>query len=76
MTRIELQTIRAGCNEVEGYKEDGYRFVQRYQEPHNSYSIILQHPRTLRRLIITVQPLWGMVLIKEGKQILKVITFN
>lgn len=76
MTKVEQQTIRAGRNEVEGYKDDGYRFIQRYSEPNNSYSIVLQNPRTLRRLTIVVQPRWGMVLTKEGSRVLKIKTFN
>ena len=76
MERTEQLTIRAGRNEVESYKNDGYRFIQRYDEPNNSYSIVLQHPRTLRRLTIVVQPRWGMVLTKEGRRVLKLKTFN
>ena len=76
MKKAEQQTIRAGSYEVESYKKDGYRFVQRYTEPNNSYSIVLQHPRTLRRLTIVVQPRWGMVLTKEGRRVLKLKTFN
>ena len=76
MERTEQLTIRAGRNEVESYKDDGYRFIQRFNEPNNSYAIILQHPRTLRRLTIVVQPRWGMVLTKEGSRILKIRTFN
>ena len=76
MERTEQLTIRAGRNEVESYKDDGYRFILRYQEPNNSYAIVLQHPRTLRRLTIVVQPRWGMVLTKEGSRILKIRTFN
>lgn len=76
MTKSEQLTIRAGRNEVESYKDDGYRFIQRYPEPNNSYSIVLQHPHTLRRLTIVVQPRWGMVLTKEGSRILKVKTFD
>ena len=76
MERTEQLTIREGRNEVESYKNDGYRFIQRYDEPNNSYSIVLQHPRTLRRLTIVVQPRWGMVLTKEGRRILKLKTFN
>lgn len=76
MKKSEQLTIRAGHNEVESYKDDGYRFIQRYPEPNNSYSIVLQHPRTLRRLTIEVQPRWGMVLTKEGRRVLKIKTFN
>lgn len=76
MTKSEQLTIRAGCNEVESYKKDGYRFIQRFAEPNNSYSIVLQHPRSLRRLTIVVQPRWGMVLTKEGSRVLKIKTFN
>ena len=76
MTKSEKLTIRAGHYEVESYKSDGYRFIQRFSEPNNSYSIVLQHPRTLRRLTIVVQPRWGMLLIKEGKRVLKLKTFN
>ena len=76
MERTEQLTIREGRNEVESYKNDGYRFIQRYYEPNNSYSIVLQHPRTLRRLTIVVQPRWGMVLTKEGRRVLKLKTFN
>ena len=76
MERTEQLTIRAGRNEVESYKDDGYRFIQRYPEPNNSYSIVLQHPRTLRRLTIVVQPRWGMVLTKEGNRVLKIKTFS
>lgn len=76
MERTEQLTIREGRNEVESYKNDGYRFIRRYDEPNNSYSIVLQHPRTLRRLTIVVQPRWGMVLTKEGRRILKLKTFN
>lgn len=76
MTKSEQLTIRAGRNEVESYKDDGYRFIQRYTEPNNSYSIVLQHPRTLRQLTIVVQPRWGMVLTKEGSRVLKIKTFN
>ena len=76
MTKAEQLTIRAGRNEVEGYKDDGYRFIQRYTEPNNSYSIVLQHPRTLRRLTIVVQPRWGMVLTKEENRVLKIKTFS
>lgn len=76
MERTEQLTIREGRNEVESYKNDGYRFIQRYDEPNNSYSIVLQHPRTLRRLTIVVQPRWGMVLTKEGRRVLKLKTFN
>lgn len=76
MERTEQLTIREGRNEVESYKSDGYRFIQRYDEPNNSYSIILQHPRTLRRLTIVVQPRWGIVLTKEGRRVLKLKTFN
>ena len=76
MERTEQLTIREGRNEVESYKNDGYRFIQRYDEPNNSYSIVLQHPRTLRRLTIVVQPRWGMVLTKEGSRVLKIKTYN
>lgn len=76
MTKAEQLTIRAGRYEVESYKDDGYRFIQRYPEPNNSYSIVLQHPRTLRRLTIVVQPRWGIVLTKEGSRVLKIKTFN
>ena len=76
MTKSEKLTIRAGRYEVESYKSDGYRLIQRFQEPNNSYSIVLQHPRTLRRLTIVVQPRWGMLLIKEGMRVLKLKTFN
>lgn len=76
MTKIEQLTIRAGRYEVESYKDDGYRFIKRYPEPNNSYSIVLEHPRTLRRLTIVVQPRWGLVLIKKGSRLLKIRTFN
>ena len=76
MTKAEQLTIRAGRYEVESYKNDGYRFKQRYTEPNNSYSIVLQHPRTLRQLTIVVQPRWGMVLTKEGNRVLKIKTFS
>lgn len=76
MIKSEQQTIHEGRNEVENYIHDGYIIVQRYPEPNNSYSIVLQHPRTLRRLTIVVQPRWGMVLTKEGSRILKIRTFN
>ena len=76
MKKSEQQTIHEGRNEVENYIFDGYHFVQRYPEPNNSYSIVLQHPRTLRRLTIIVQPRWGMVLTKEGSRVLKIKTFN
>ena len=76
MTKSAQLTISAGRNEVESYKDDGYRLIQRYPEPNNSYSIVLQHPRTLRRLTIVVQPRWGMVLTKEGNRVLKIKTFN
>lgn len=76
MTKTELLTIRAGRYEVESLKDDGYRFVRRYPEPNNSYSIVLEHQRTERRLTIVVQPRWGMVLTKEGSRVLKLRTFN
>lgn len=76
MTKSEQLTIRAGRYEVDSYKSDGYRFYMRYPEPNNSYSIVLQHPRTLRRLTIVVQPRWGMVITKEGSRVLKIKTFN
>lgn len=76
MTKTEQLTIRAGRYEVDSYKSDGYRFYMRYPEPNNSYSIVLQHPRTLRRLTIVVQPRWGMVITKEGSRVLKIKTFN
>lgn len=76
MIKTEKQTIHEGRNEVENYIHDGYIIVQRYPEPNNSYSFVLQHPRTLRRLTIVVQPRWGMVLTKEGSRVLKIRTFN
>ena len=76
MKKSEQQTINEGRNEVENYVLDGYHIVQRYPEPNNSYSFVLQHPRTLRRLTIVVQPRWGMVITKEGSRVLKIKTFS
>lgn len=76
MTTREYKTITAYRNERDSLQSCGYRFVQRFAEPNNSFSVVLQHPRTLRILTITTQPQWGLVLIKEKSQILRMITIN
>lgn len=76
MTQKEYKTVRAGSDELHQQLDNGYRLLGRYQEPNASYSYEIQHPRTLRSLVIKVQPRWGMVLIEEGSRVLKIINFD
>lgn len=76
MTAKEHKTIKAYYNEYNDFKLSGYRFVERFPEPNSSFSVVMQHPHTLRRLTLVVQPSWGLVLIKEGTRVLKCINIS
>lgn len=76
MTTREYKTITAYRAERDDLQRCGYRFVDRFQEPNNSFSVALRHPNTQRCITLVVQPCWGLVLVKEHKRILKCISIS
>lgn len=69
MTRREYVTRKAGRARVSSLLSSGYKLEGTYMEPNESYTVTLFHPGSLRRLNVVVQPLFGLVLIKERGRI-------
>lgn len=65
MSRREFLTRRAGRARVSSLLSSGYKLEGTYMEPNDSYAVTLFHPGSFRRLDVVVQPLFGLVLVKE-----------
>lgn len=69
MSRREYFTRKAGRARVSSLLSSGYKLEGTYMEPNDCYAVTLFHPGSLRRLDVVVQPLFGLVLIKEHGRI-------
>lgn len=64
------RTVEAGRREITSLRQDGYILENKWEEPNHVRAYVLYNPKNYRRLTVIVQPLWGLVLIKQGYKIL------
>ena len=70
------RTIDAGRKEISSLQYDGWRVEQVHDEPNKVKTYTLFHPRRYTRLFVTVEPLWGLVVIKNGRSTAKLIRID
>lgn len=61
------RTIDAGWREIRSLRQSGWSIESRYKEPNQVYCYVLLNRKQYRRLFVEVQPLWGLVVVRNGR---------
>ena len=67
------RTIDAGRKEISSLRSYGWKIETIYKEPNKVYVYQLLNRKEYRRLFVEVQPLWGLVVIRNGRCNVKLI---
>ena len=67
------RTIDAGWREIRSLRQCGWKIETIYKEPNKVFVYQLINRKEYRRLFVEVQPLWGLVVIRNGRCNVKLI---
>ena len=67
------RTIDAGWREIRSLRQCGWTIETRYKEPNKVFVYQLLNRKEYRRLFVEVQPLWGLVVLRNGRCNVKLI---